>query len=592
MSAKKEVSTSKEEQKSVQKPKGPTEKNKTAETPIPRTYLKDLAEGTNRRVFGIIRKHEGPKATVGSDHLMTLYLIDESLKEKDKNIPVQLFLSNPKDFPEKIEDMRVIIKIQSLTKNIKKDGRVNYLLDRKSGFFLFFIKSTGPQHVPYAGCPGIEYKEETEDKSTLNKLAEAFIDATPVGPLPFSEVTTGMCFTAYGCVHRIEAHTEYIALYLVDTTETVLRVCLWERMPEELPKLKECIYIKNIKSKETKEGVLHASISRKMPFVWGEIETIHVRDILYRSLPEEKEKAAWFIWQRSAEILTRLSKEELLLLSTRMAQTSPDCSYQEQDQDVSVGVGVDVDQSQDQSQSISTSRVRKSIQEALDETKRAQMKEKSMEYDLEEDSLEMAEDLVVVEEEGRCETEAKNETKHTIEVEADLETSNFEESMALKKNIGDTSKLEEDLDASSSAASSIITPTACDSSQAFKLINPPITLSALIKKKEDCYVCLDKDPKLYEEVLQCPRKKYYTANNDNNKHVYFDLQTLYKNSYTSLDTVSTREVAYFRNVPIIFEYLEEKIKNFEKPKLVFLNQSEGLQSQRRVPTIYVIRPAI
>lgn len=487
-----------------------------------RAYLASLGEGSNQNVFGIVKRSEGPRATGGSDSLMTFHLVDESLGESDRGVAVQLFLGNANLFPAKIEPMRTIIKIPRLTRKTKSEGLVNHLLDRTGGFFLFSITSTGPQYQPYDSYQNMAYQGSSDDRRALEALADAFIAATPVGPLPFSAVAPGTCFTAYGYVLRLEERAEKAVIYLSDTTEVVLKLQVWERPRNELPQLGQCVAIKNIRAKEVQAGQLHVSVSRSAPWHWEEIRDPYIKDILFRTSPEEKALASRFLFARSLRVLARLSRRDLQQLCRAVDQChqseQPDHSDPSVDDDTGLVFGAEV---------VGTGTA------------------------------------------GEPEAEMEPEMGTENDLEVDVAESPVTAGQDQPK----------DRDAGPDV-----------SSRALKYLKKPIGLAALVSEKGNCYLALDQDPKLYAEIRQCPRKKYYTINSEDNRHVYFDLQSLYRNSYTSLDTVATREVAHFQNIPIIFEYLEEPVRNFETPKLVFLNHPEGLQSAANIPTIYVIGP--
>ncbi|KAI5191776.1 hypothetical protein NEMIN01_1667 [Nematocida minor] len=231
-----------------------------------RTYIKDIVEGTNTSVFGFVLSYIAPKKTHGSDYQMIITIRDESSKQK---IPVQLFFSSQESFPKEIIERETVIKIENL--NMKqRETRACYLVDRKKGCFFFKAKKERMSHVPYFECSGMEYVGSPSETEELERIHKHFYNEITESPRILSTVTKlDLLFTAYVYIKQISGNSILTNLLVCDpSTDRQLRVRVWAREIEELPKKDTCVCIFNLKVKKIDQAFIIADVSRSSIFKW------------------------------------------------------------------------------------------------------------------------------------------------------------------------------------------------------------------------------------------------------------------------------------------------------------------------------------
>jgi len=261
------------------------------EKPQRRTKLEEIKEGQNEDVFALVKSYDPPKKTAGTDYSMNIYLTDESLKQ-GVCVMVQMFFRTLEEFPKNLYEMQTIMKIPAVTYKTEKKGRKNLLLDRRYGYFLFSIGTDGVSYVPYGSYLGMQYASSLNDREAIKSIVEAFTEKISLGPLPFGSLCKNTTFTAFGYVDRIVTTHRSSIIYLEDMTDKVLKLQVWDRKAELLPKQGNWVRIGVLIAKEIRDWVVTAVVSRTTTFSWREEAGTEIEELLRVLSKNRRERLA------------------------------------------------------------------------------------------------------------------------------------------------------------------------------------------------------------------------------------------------------------------------------------------------------------
>lgn len=282
----------------------------------PRTMLANIVQGANKNIFAFVERYTLPVKSNGTDYVMTLTLTDESTKDKSSSVDIKVFFKDIKDLPQIDGNMKVIVKIRSLT--LKKKLQMNsYLLDRTLGMFLFKVDKDGPSYIPYASSPARRtYKEDSIDRDEIFSLSTYFCSSISIGIVPFpSIICEQTLFSTFGYVSNIEEKEDYILVRLIDMFEKVLNIRVWNFKNCKIPKIGSYIVVEDLNAKKIKDDYIICDISMGDPFKWRIDEKKEYREIMEPMLTSaDKSKELLWMFQIGSREIER-HKEEISRIS-------------------------------------------------------------------------------------------------------------------------------------------------------------------------------------------------------------------------------------------------------------------------------------
>ncbi|KAI5155321.1 hypothetical protein NEPAR06_1727 [Nematocida parisii] len=473
-----------------------------------RTYIKDIQPGANASVFGLIEAYTPPKKTTGSDYHMVLHIKDELSSEA---IPVLLFLASPESFPKYIMENQAVIKITRLNVKTTESG-TRRLVDRKCGCFFFEVNKEKGSALPYFSCIEGKYAEEKGDRVIIDSIRKHFINIIPAGPSVISSASKeNAVVSVYGYIKDISTTHNWHTMIMCDpSTHKDLRVRVWERELNEIPKKNRYVCVHNIKIKKVDCATILADISKRTPFIWT------------YNIPKEVEMLlSAFKTLRSKGFLRELVKKINKCARKENSRNVPDVLENKSKKsgplnDSSVEPPSFVENEDISNHSLKLENVSEDAQRSTIQKKNAdeEISSKNLEESKSsfEKSMEDLEDLFSAD--NNCSAEEDKQTEESIQPDTSAH------------NLGPYNE--------------IAVPCSSD-----------YTLEQLIKGSE-YLVSFKETDQLYDEIIQLPIKPYYT--NRSTGAVTFDKEAL-----SIMDTgphtpekIQVQHVAFYKDIPVIF----------------------------------------
>ncbi|KAI5170584.1 hypothetical protein NEFER03_0043 [Nematocida sp. LUAm3] len=286
----------------------------------PRTLLGETKEGSNQNIFALVLGYTRPIKTKGSDYTMQIEITDESLKPTKKTVNLQVFFSNLKGFPKYLTAFTSILIIPKLTvKTITSSNSsfTNYLLDRKSGMYIFNREPLSSSYAYKEAISAPRYVFDLQDTLHISSLHKAY--SIPLSLLPFSLAKKRKASTIYAYVKRIDKQKNKTVLTLIDPLNETLSFQIEDPEERDLPKRQEILKILDLKKdsffkQSDRTGYL---LKKKHPFNWKKEESLIIQQAFSRRIGSEAKLIEAAIKQRVSELQCSLSP---LIQSTQLSQ--------------------------------------------------------------------------------------------------------------------------------------------------------------------------------------------------------------------------------------------------------------------------------